>query len=75
MERGVYIIETFLVKDVAGNLKPVYTENMIRFTNVTTFQPCTNDVMISNHKNEFLDLDDLFVEANHYGPNKNPNLL
>lgn len=63
VEGGFYIIETFTVQVVVGNLKPVYTDICIRLTNATTFQPCPNDVMIPHHKFEFFDLDNLYSEA------------
>ena len=72
IEGAVYIIETFMVRDASGNLKPVSTDTSIRFTNATTFQPCTDYVMIPKYKFEFMDLGDLMDEARKYGPKENP---
>ncbi|XP_074348532.1 uncharacterized protein LOC141687226 [Apium graveolens] len=71
VEGAVYIIDTFMVRDASGNLKPVSTDTSIRFTNATTFQPCTEYVMISKYKFEFMDLGDLMDEARKYGPKEN----
>lgn len=72
MEGGVYIIKTFIIRDTVGNLKAVSTDICIRLTNVTTFQPCPNDVMIHLHKFEFFDLHNLFSEASRQVPGGNP---
>ncbi|XP_074324030.1 uncharacterized protein LOC141660953 [Apium graveolens] len=72
VEGAVYIIETCTVRDASGNLKPVSTDTSIRFTNATTFQPCTDYVMIPKYKFEFMDLGDLMDEAKKYGPKENP---
>ncbi|XP_074377538.1 uncharacterized protein LOC141719052 [Apium graveolens] len=72
VEGVVYIIDTFMVRDASGNLKPVSTDTSIRFTNATTFQPCTDYVMIPKYKFKFMDLGDLMDEARKYGPKENP---
>ncbi|XP_074358808.1 uncharacterized protein LOC141698091 [Apium graveolens] len=61
-----------MVRDASGNLKPVSTDTSIRFTNATTFQPCTNYFMILKYKFEFMDLGNLMDESRKYGPKENP---
>ncbi|XP_074374700.1 uncharacterized protein LOC141715117 [Apium graveolens] len=61
-----------MVRDASGNLDPVFTDTSIRFKNATTFQPCTDYVMIPKYKFEFMDLGDLMNEDKKYGPEENP---
>ncbi|XP_074356563.1 uncharacterized protein LOC141696303 [Apium graveolens] len=75
VEGAFYIIDTFIVRDASGNLKPVSTDTSIRFTYATTFQPCADYVMIPKYKFEFMDLGDLMDEARKYGPKENPEFV
>ncbi|XP_074327946.1 uncharacterized protein LOC141665860 [Apium graveolens] len=64
MEADVYVFDQFAVKDLVGNLKPVQSTLCIRFTGSTIVRTADDDGMILSQKFEFLDLGDLFAEAN-----------
>lgn len=72
MSGGVYIVQNFIVRDAVGNLRPVSANLSLRFTNATTFVPCKDDLIIPQHKFEFIDLGDLFAEASRVGEKENP---
>lgn len=60
MEGGVYILSKFYTKQALGTPKSVSSKFIINFSHLTTVHPVYDDVMISNHKFEFVDLSDLF---------------
>lgn len=72
IEGSVYVVEQFLVKDVVGTLKAVQSDLCIIFTTYTTVKAIDDDSMISTYKFQFLDLGDLFAEANKYQPQQQP---
>ncbi|KAL8113483.1 hypothetical protein AgCh_020703 [Apium graveolens] len=72
VEGGVYVFDQFVVKDPVGNLKPVQSTFCIRFTGSTTVRTADYDGMIPSQKFEFLDLGDLFAEANKCLPQQQP---
>ncbi|KAL8134396.1 hypothetical protein AgCh_009430 [Apium graveolens] len=72
MEGGVYVFYQFAVKDPVGNLKSVQSTLCIKFTGSTTVRTADDDGMIPSQKFEFLDLGDLFIEANKYLPQQQP---
>lgn len=72
VEGGVYIVQNFIIRDVAGNLKPVSSDICLRFTNASNFAACADDLIIPLHKFEFFDLADIFTEASKLGENENP---
>ncbi|XP_074370648.1 uncharacterized protein LOC141711853 [Apium graveolens] len=72
MEGGVYVFDQFVVKDPVGNLKHVQSTLCIRFTGSTIVRTADDDGMIPSQKFEFLDLGDLFAEANKYLPQQQP---
>ncbi|KAL8154991.1 hypothetical protein AgCh_000381 [Apium graveolens] len=65
----------FAVKDPVGNLNPVQTNLCIRFTGSTTVRTAPDDSMIPLQKFKFLDLGDLFAEANKCLPQQQPEFV
>ncbi|XP_074347320.1 uncharacterized protein LOC141686167 [Apium graveolens] len=63
VEGGVYVFSNFYTKKALGTLKPVSSKLIINFSPTTTVDPVDDDVMISTHKFEFVDLSELFVVA------------
>ncbi|XP_074381468.1 uncharacterized protein LOC141723538 isoform X2 [Apium graveolens] len=71
-EGGVYVISNFYTKQALGTLKPVSSRLIINFSPSTTVDPVIDDIMISNHKFEFVDLSELFAIAQANGEAKFP---
>lgn len=67
VEDGVYVLSNFYTKEAWGTLKPVSSRVIINFSPSTTVEPVEDDIMISNHKFEFVDLSDLFAVAQANG--------
>ncbi|XP_074342551.1 uncharacterized protein LOC141680148 [Apium graveolens] len=67
VEGGVYMFSNFYTKKALGTLKPVSSKLIINFSPTTTVDPVDDDVMISTHKFEFVDLSELFVVAQANG--------
>ncbi|XP_074350056.1 replication protein A 70 kDa DNA-binding subunit C-like [Apium graveolens] len=70
VEGGVF--DQFAIKDPIGNLKPVQSTLCIRFIGSTTVRTADDDGMIPSQKFVFLDLGDLFAEANKCLPQQQP---
>lgn len=67
VEGGVYVISNFYTKEATGSLKPVSSRFIINFSPTTTVDRVDDDVMISYHKFEFVDLSDLYALAQANG--------
>ena len=71
-EGKVYTFENFQVRDTIGKLRPVSTRLCIRLLSSTIIECVEEDVMIPNHKFEFMDMGDLLEECNRLTENQNP---
>ena len=71
-EGGVYIIESFQVRDTYGRLRPVSTNVDLRFLNSTKIQPVEDDIMIPLHKFEILEVGDLIEPGGQSEVDENP---
>lgn len=67
VEDRVYILSNFYTKEVLETLKLVSSRFIINFSHLITTEPVDDDIMISNHKFEFVDMSDLFVVAQANG--------
>ena len=62
-EGGVYIIESFQVRDTYGRLRPLSIKIDLRFLNSTKIQAVEEDIMIPKHKFEIMEVGDLIEQG------------